>query len=802
MQISTNKNNRKSNFDNTEDSYIQAILLDEVEIIDILLNNQSSTLEDSIQLFELIVTQEIKGYITDKSLLAIYTLANKLKGKEETELGDKIVSYLVQYFIICKVDTKTSPELYNFNFTDKIDINKLDSLYSLVHNKTIDIIISQRPNEFLSRYKLKDINHNTEQKILIVSPTDFLDWYDLEDDKISLHNYIVSKESPVPLVKFIGGEDYSSQIIESLEKNLRIDNDNLRDEQIIVGDWLLENFEIYSSKNHYAHAKVTLQNRKNYKRITDKAKGNGAIDALCRAFDNTSKSLIPISRYFFKFINLYNIDEGFDSHVSATVVISYKEKIYEGKVKHTDSIKAAFFAYLQAINNVYEDKPISPKEIIKTVIAVTTKYEEGKRNFEGVNLSNKIISKVSWLNINLSKANLKCAYIVKCELLNANLYRANLDGITIVNADLSNANLFCANISNATVQKSNLQGTKLNKVKLNQASLVEVDLKNAVLDNAQLNKANLSMSDLTEANLHEATLIKVIFSHTVLMRADLTDADLTDADLTGADLSEANLSRADLTRANLTNVDLSGADLTGANLTDVNLSNANLTRVNFTNTTVDGANFSEANLSHADLTDLNLKNTVFCKPLLTDTAMPEIKIEIYGQNRIEGMILLFSQFESNHYKIFAVHSHPFDVWWNNDMGIKFRKINNELRKKGIPIQRVFIVPEGNINNEMNDIIKEQVDLGIEIRYLSENYAGNFDGFNLRGTNLLVCENTLVKPNSFTTMMLINEKQKEESGYISFVRSDLEMNKQRFNMIWEKAETYSQNLCGGGTKASC
>ena len=52
------------------------------------------------------------------------------------------------------------------------------------------------------------------------------------------------------------------------------------------------------------------------------------------------------------------------------------------------------------------------------------------------------------------------------------------------------------------------------------------------------------------------------------------------------------------------------------------------------------------------------------------------------------------------------------------------------------------------------------------------------------------------------MMLINEKKEEETGYISFVKNDIEMNKQRFNMIWEKAETYSQNLCGSKTNTRC
>jgi hypothetical protein len=97
-----------------------------------------------------------------------------------------------------------------------------------------------------------------------------------------------------------------------------------------------------------------------------------------------------------------------------------------------------------------------------------------------------------------------------------------------------------------------------------------------------------------------------------------------------------------------------------------------------------------------------------------------------------------------------------------------------------------------INSE-EPILYEQSNAGIEVRYLTEDLAKNLNGFDLRKTNLLVCKNLAVPENSFTTMMVVDEKLNEQGGYISYISDDIQTNEQRFTLIWENAIPFLGNL---------
>ncbi|NES82749.1 MAG: hypothetical protein F6K10_15825 [Moorea sp. SIO2B7] len=313
-------------------------------------------------------------------------------------------------------------------------------------------------------------------------------------------------------------------------------------------------------------------------------------------------------------------------------------------------------------------------------------------------------------------------------------------------------------VQNKTILQLYSNGIKdLRGMILREVNLVGENLSGVNLSNADLTEANLDNAILVDSNLSSAILTKGILSEANLSRANLSRANLSSGNLKKAILLEADLAKADLSGVNLTKANLSGADLSGVNLTNANLSKANLTGVNLTTAKIDGANLSEANLTQADLRGLDLDKTVFCKSFLTDTKMPEIKIEIYGYRRIERIIQLFNQFKSNDYVIYAVHSSNF-AWCNSEITQKFRQVNKELSCQGITIKRVFILPKDNRSDELNEIIEEQVYSGIQVRCISEDLAKNLNGYNLKKRNLLVCKNRSVPENSFTTMMIINQDQ--------------------------------------------
>jgi hypothetical protein len=249
---------------------------------------------------------------------------------------------------------------------------------------------------------------------------------------------------------------------------------------------------------------------------------------------------------------------------------------------------------------------------------------------------------------------------------------------------------------------------------------------------------NFSQVDLMdgEANLSHAKLMGCNFS-----KANLSRVNLTNADLTGADLSHANLSK---------------ADLTGANLTDVKLDENNLTLLDGT--------------------------------ILTNTIMPEIKIDIIGESRLEKVAQLLEHIDpKSESRILAIHSMTDSIWWDNPLGQKFWEVNEELIKREISIQRVFILPEVPTQKHLQ-VIQEQLNSGIKVACICQEKAKDVEGYCWDNTNLLISENLSVPRNSFTARRIMNGQT--ESGYISYQTRVVETDKSLFNALWEKSEKLS------------
>lgn len=254
-----------------------------------------------------------------------------------------------------------------------------------------------------------------------------------------------------------------------------------------------------------------------------------------------------------------------------------------------------------------------------------------------------------------------------------------------------------------------------------------------------LNFSQVNLMD-GEANLSDAKLTKLMGCN--FSQANLSGGNLTNADLTGADLSHANLSK---------------ANLTGANLTDVKLDENNLTLLDGT--------------------------------ILTNTIMPEINIEISGESRLEKVGQLLKHIDpQSQSRILAVHSMTDSIWWDNPLGQKFWEVNEELIKRGISIQRVFILPEVPTQKHLQ-VIQEQLNCGIEVACICHEKAKNVEeGYCWDDTNLLISENLSVPRNSFTARRTMNGQT--ESGYISYQTRVVETDKSIFNALWEKSEKLS------------
>jgi uncharacterized protein YjbI with pentapeptide repeats len=137
-----------------------------------------------------------------------------------------------------------------------------------------------------------------------------------------------------------------------------------------------------------------------------------------------------------------------------------------------------------------QEPAISAEEFLK-------RYEEGERDFIGINLA----------GINLSRQYLTKDYA-------CNLTQSNLSGANLRNFCFSRQNLSEANLKGAELCEAELTGTQIENTNLENANLYKAKLGNSKLGKANLKKANLSeaylkCADLSGADLSESDLFKV-----------------------------------------------------------------------------------------------------------------------------------------------------------------------------------------------------------------------------------------------------------------------------------------------------
>jgi uncharacterized protein YjbI with pentapeptide repeats len=757
------------------------ILIDSSLIIDVLLGRNSSFLEAAIKIIELVFSENINGYISEVGLRDIWDITRELKGEKD---ANYLLIKLLNSFNVCNLEKEIIKKLSDYY------LNSVESGMQIecAKKNNLDAIITLREKDFLGC--------DWEN---IFTPFQFLDNYENK-------NFYRDK-----FKKEIIGSKNRENLKKLFHKSDKEENQTEIEDLYLFDGWKVKHFNLLASKNKMAEAAVALSCDiipiiQNDNIHVFRAWDCGSITALFKALDKAIIAKINqdnFINYSLSKIEISQLESGVESSICASIILNIGNHKLRSFHIHKDIIKACFYAYVKAIRNIYSIEFLKGDSekinlFSNNINEMLEFYQNGQRDFSEMLLNNIDLEGENLPHINLSHS----------DLSSSNLKYINLDHSNLRQVNFKDSNLFHACLKNSDLYQANLERTKLNKADLSQSNLINANLTEANLDNARLLESNLSSATLIKGILSEAILTRSNLSNANLQYANLSGADLNKANLSGANLTNANLSKADLNGANLTNANLSKTDLSGANLTNANLSKADLSGANLTNTNlskadlsgvdlstgiIDGTNLSEANLSKSNLQGLDLNKTIFCKPILTDTKMPEIKIEIYGIKRIEKMIQFLNSFDSDQYVIYAVHSSTFGYWWNSEIGQSFREVNKKLSYMGISIKRVFIVPNFDFNYEIMEIIEEQVNSGIKVRYISEKLAENFNGFDLRTTNLLVCKNVLVPENSFTTTMIFNKDKEEESGYMSFVKDDIETNEQRFTMLWENANPYTEEV---------
>lgn len=235
----------------------------------------------------------------------------------------------------------------------------------------------------------------------------------------------------------------------------------------------------------------------------------------------------------------------------------------------------------------------------------------------GVDLSNRNLTKAHLIDASLANANLNGVNLTK-----AHLFSANLSNSIFANAIIRETKLYVTEITQlqlsatASYQARDLKGVGLSGNLLVGWSFQDQDLTNAVFGNVyffiattsgfpeNLQQISIAGADLTGANFSRAKLSGTDFVGALLNGADFSGADIRGARFTagGQGLSEVQLaSTASYLAGDLSGIHLRAGNLVGWNLAAMNLSSADLANANLAAADLNGADLANANVSGANM---------------------------------------------------------------------------------------------------------------------------------------------------------------------------------------------------------
>lgn len=540
------------------------VLLDGELINSIFVDSKFSQSKATLSLLGLVFSREVNCYMTDIDLANLELLSRKRMTRNSENFMSMIEKYFIRYTLTDAIIHKSKD--FNTNcFSVAIAV-------ACTINEPFDAIIigSNKidcAQAFVSQFRADEISIPP-----ILLPEEFLRRYSMDNKRLEGFGSIKSHISVRKL----------SDPLEVLESHLK-DEENLYE---IFDGWSIEHFEVHIATQESARATVTLWSSSEGRNAVGQAYGNGPAHALLMALNEAvvkTKSHYQLPKTHI--ISLESSTFGTDSPVNATVTVRVNNKEYQGFNTHNDTVKAVFYAYLDAIRKPKDIQFLKTftNDQILSCHDLCSQYNLGQRNFSEIILQDLSLSGVSLRNIQLDRATINFGDYRRIDLGG---HRSNLSGIRISNANLEHANLEYADLSNC----------EINRTKLSEANFFHTNLDRSRFCNTELIRAKMNKASLKNADLSSNLLEEVV----------LDNANLTDANLFRANLTNANLNEANLTRTFVNGAKFDGAQLTKTRLDSTNFSRASLVSVNFNGSELISTNFSEANLTRANLQELDL----------------------------------------------------------------------------------------------------------------------------------------------------------------------------------------------------
>jgi uncharacterized protein YjbI with pentapeptide repeats len=589
------------------------IILQPSLLLRVLTGCQFEHYKETKVILSLILSGEIIGYISDLQFKLLEKLAQLCMGEQSSSL----IKLLKENLQVYKVSQK------NILRASQLTVSSFDTALAIAcaEEEHIDAVVTETTEVISDEYKIS-----------VLKPEEFILRYSFDENKL-LPDATPPDFSPRKPSKF---DKEKCEFLSSLSTKLIINASSDRihelqeEPEFNFNGWKVESFDVQVTLDRKTEAKISLWNPSQGIGINKNAYGNGPVNALVNAFSLAMPEIAPERHLPLPTVDhvfLESAEQGADSPVNAQVAIETDEnERYTGKFIDTDTVKAVFYAYLEAVSEFIK-KPVektrllhkeSAEELIskffrsiKELFNISlSRISLDDKKLDGLCLENAVINgsdlRRSTFSTYISKAEWKNVHISSSNLTNIVLEEADLKQIEIVNSDLSHANLIHADLAGAKISSSHFVEAKMNKINLSYSQITSSSLTEADLDNAILNGANLSKLNLDKVNFKEAKLINAFFGGASLIEAKFMDADLTRTNFQRANLSNAKFSDANLTEAKLEHTIFAYANLSGAVLEKLDLTTVELTGAKLDNAKLYGSKIKRSQLKNVNIENLSL----------------------------------------------------------------------------------------------------------------------------------------------------------------------------------------------------
>lgn len=300
------------------------VLLDADIILDVLLDRECPTLEDSVAAIDLVSSKLVKGYIASSDFEQIVSLAQLRHNPENV---NRIKQKLLNFLEVCEVDGQLLRE------TSQMSLPKFKNTVQLAcavrHN--LDAIVTVNKQDFWA-------DENYHPDINVFTPSQFLNnYYGLD------------------ICDFVNDEyvEFREKLEKDLEANCMV-NEDILDKKLSLGTgWVVDNWIVRSDQNNFTEATVILRNPETSEQHTEFVIAQGPIEASCKALDKLVKHLHQAREYSFKDFFTRNVsDEGAAATVEATVIVKCGDLIYTSDYTHRSITQAVFYAYVKSVDKI------------------------------------------------------------------------------------------------------------------------------------------------------------------------------------------------------------------------------------------------------------------------------------------------------------------------------------------------------------------------------------------------------------------------------------------------------------------